>query len=234
MAATVNQPLILALETSGRCGSVALVDQAGCRAEYSLQSSRTHSRRLLEAVARLMAECQVEWDQLDGIAVGLGPGSFTGLRIGLASAKGLVLATGKPLLGISSLDALAGQGLPSPYPICALIDARKQEVFAAFYEEGEQLQRVGEYLAITPADLAARITRPTLLIGSGAELYRHLLQEKLGELARFAPPALFFPRAAAIGHLALTEWQRQNFLDPGRAVPLYVRTSDAQLPSTKP
>ncbi|MFH7319388.1 tRNA (adenosine(37)-N6)-threonylcarbamoyltransferase complex dimerization subunit type 1 TsaB [Desulfurivibrio sp. D14AmB] len=227
-------PILLALETSGSCGSVALVDETGCRAEHSLQSSRTHSRRLLEAVARLLAEDGVTWPELDGIAVGLGPGSFTGLRIGLSSAKGLALATGKPLLGISSLDALADQVLPSPYPICALIDARKQEVFAGFYDGGDQLQRLEEYLAIPPTDLVDRITTPTLLIGSGAQLYRPLLQEKLGSLAHFASPALFFPRAAAIGHLALAAWQQQQFLDPGRAVPLYIRPSDAQLPSTRP
>lgn len=228
--------LILAVETSGSCGSVALVAAGGCLGEYSLQSSRTHSRRLLSAIERLLKACEVEWSQLAAMAVGLGPGSFTGLRIGLSSVKGLALATGKPLLGVSSLDALAAQCPFFPGPICPLIDARKQEVFAAFYQPNNspllpEPVRQGDYLALPPAELATRITTPTLLLGSGAELYRDLLAEQLGDLAIFAPPALFFPRAAAVGHLALAKLQRRELLDPASAVPLYVRASDARLPS---
>lgn len=239
-------PLILALETSGTCGSVALVDGGGCRAEHSLQSSRTHSRRLLDAVAGLMRECETDWAQLDAIAVSLGPGSFTGLRIGLSSAKGLTLATAKPLIGISSLDGLAAQGGQQPLPICALIDARKKEVFAGFYQTsptpGDNLSKPPEagpigglhrcrpFLALPPHDLAAMITEPTLLLGSGAELYRDLLQNELGPLALFAPPQLYFARAAAIGMLAQAQWRQGEFLDPARATPIYVRSSDAQLP----
>lgn len=265
-------PLILALETSGTCGSVALVDGRGCRAEYSLQSSRTHSRRLLEAVERVMAESETDWPQLDALAAGLGPGSFTGLRIGLSSAKGLALATGKPLLGISSLDGLAVQAMQQPLPVCTLIDARKQEVFAAFYQPttasgdteanvgagnypdtalpdlqpGLQpapqppapmkaatigtLTRTSAYLALPPAALAGLIKRPTLLLGSGAELYRELLTERLGDLAVFAPPQLCFARAAAIGWLAMAPWRQGEFAEPGRLTPIYVRPSDAQLP----
>ncbi len=257
-----SPPLILALETSGSCGSVAVVDGRGCRAEYSLQSSRTHSRRLLEAVERIMVESETDWRQLDALAVGLGPGSFTGLRIGLSSAKGLALATGKPLLGISSLDGLAAQAIYQPLPVCALIDARKHEVFAAFYrtdsaatgqnnqdEENDHglkgisghnmppeavhcdhLQRTGDYLALPPARLGELIRRPTLLLGSGAELYRELLTEQLGKLAVFAPPQLCFARAATVAWLAQEHWRRGNFVDPGQITPIYVRAADAKLP----
>ena len=276
-----SPPLILALETSGSCGSVAVVDGRGCRAEYSLQSSRTHSRRLLETVERVMVESETDWRQLDALAVGLGPGSFTGLRIGLSSAKGLALATGKPLLGISSLDGLAAQAIYQPLPVCALIDARKQEVFAAFYRTGsaatgqnnqdsekktalsgkaspidsprdkandhglkginghhtppeamhcDHLQRTGDYLALPPARLGELISRPTLLLGSGAELYRELLTEQLGKLAVFAPPQLYFARAATVAWLAQEHWRRENFVDPGQITPIYVRAADAKLP----
>lgn len=235
-----KSPLILAVETSGSCGSVALVDGRGCRGEYSLNSSRTHSRRLLSSIQGLLAACEVDWPQLDAIAVSLGPGSFTGLRIGLSSVKGLALATGKPLLGIGSLDALAAQAPFSPYPVCPLIDARKQEVFAAFYNfdqtsdatQTPEGRRTSAYLALPPAELADLISTPTLLLGSGAELYRELLQEKLGELAIFAPATLFFPRATAIGQLALKKWQHQDYLAADRAAPLYIRPSDAKLPTS--
>ncbi|MDF1614864.1 tRNA (adenosine(37)-N6)-threonylcarbamoyltransferase complex dimerization subunit type 1 TsaB [Desulfurivibrio dismutans] len=241
-----SPPLILALETSGSCGSVALVDGRGCRAEYSLQSSRTHSRRLLEAVEHLMMASDTAWQDLDALAVGLGPGSFTGLRIGLSSVKGLALATGKPLIGVSSLDGLAAQAVALPacsLPVCALIDARKQEVFAAFYRPtdkesdhnqagGEEqigpLTRTSPYLALPPAELVTLIRQPTLLLGSGAELYRKLLAEKLAQQALFAPPQSCFARATAIGWLAQEQWRRGNLVDPGRVTPIYVRSADAK------
>ncbi|ADH85678.1 tRNA (adenosine(37)-N6)-threonylcarbamoyltransferase complex dimerization subunit type 1 TsaB [Desulfurivibrio alkaliphilus] len=251
-------PLILALETSGSCGSVALVDGRGCRAEYSLQSSRTHSRRLLEAVEQLLTAADADWQELDALAVCLGPGSFTGLRIGLSTVKGLALATGKPLIGVSSLDGLAAQAVALPgcsLPVCALIDARKQEVFTAFYHGPDYqpapppaplddepaaecpaannigpLTRTAPYLALPPAELAERINQPTLLLGSGAELYRDLLQEKLGHLALFAPPQLCYARAGAIGWLACRLWQQERFVDPGRVTPIYVRSADAKPP----
>lgn len=238
--AEASRPLILALETSGSCGSVALVGPERCMGEFSVDSGRTHSRRLLAMIAGLMAECETDWPDLDAIAVGIGPGSFTGLRIGLSSAKGLALAAGKPLIGISSLDGLAAQCLPvtsdqQAPQVCAMLDARKQEVFAAFYQgrtaDGAPL-REGDFLALPPAALAERITVPTLLLGSGAALYRDLFQEKLGGLACFAPPELNFPRAAAIGRLALAAWSRREFL-PTTAGPLYVRPPDAKMPQAQ-
>ncbi|MDZ7641720.1 MAG: tRNA (adenosine(37)-N6)-threonylcarbamoyltransferase complex dimerization subunit type 1 TsaB [Desulfurivibrio sp.] len=239
MSTQRQSPLLLAVETTGACGSVALVDGQGCRGEYSLHSRRTHSRRLLSAIEGLLAACEIDWPQLDGIAVALGPGSFTGLRIGLSSVKGLALATGKPLLGIGSLDALAAQVPFTPYPVCPLIDARKGEVFSAFFSFSPTAEhraapvgrRTSDYLALPPAELAVRITTPTLLLGSGAELYREQLREQLAELAIFAPPTLFFPRAAAVGQLALDKWQRRDFLAPATAAPLYIRPSDAKLPT---
>jgi len=228
--ADVPSPLILAIETSGSCGSVALVGPESCLGEFSVDSGRTHSRRLLAMISQLLTECESDWPELDAIAVGIGPGSFTGLRIGLSSAKGLALAADKPLIGVSSLDGLAAQCSQQPMPVCAMIDARKQEVFAAFYQcrDREPPTRLGDFLALPPAELAARITTPTLMIGSGATLYRKLLREKLGDLARFAPPALAFARAAAIGGLATTSWQRREFLAP-TAGPLYVRPPDAEM-----
>ena len=101
--------MILALETATMCGSVALVAENRCLAEFTLQTGETHSRRLLAAIARLLKETAVDWSHIDGVAVSLGPGSFTGLRIGLATAKGLVMASGTKLIGIGTLDGLARQ-----------------------------------------------------------------------------------------------------------------------------
>lgn len=224
-------PLLLALETSGTCGSVALLAGHACLAEYTCNTAQTHSQRLLPSIDWLMREIGIDWPRLDAIAVSLGPGSFTGLRIGLSTAKGLAMAAAKPLIGISSLDALACPFVDLPQPVCALIDARKKEVYAAFYQRNGKggLERTSNYLVLSPAKLAAMIKEPTILTGSGAELYQAELTASLGDLARFAPPALFHVRAAAIGHLALPKWHQKDFLAPADAVPLYVRASDAEL-----
>lgn len=225
------QPLLLALETSGQCGSTALVTPGRCIAEYSLNSPLTHSRRLLAGLQTMLDDAGFTLGDLDGLAVSIGPGSFTGLRIGLATAKGLALATGLPLLGIPALDSLAAQLPFTSAQICPIIDARKKELFAALYQrqpEGELLRR-SDYLAIAPDRLAERITVPTIFIGDGILAYHDLLHAKLGNNATFAPTALCFARAAAIGMLALDRWQGQDFMDPLLAIPLYVRASEAEV-----
>jgi tRNA threonylcarbamoyladenosine biosynthesis protein TsaB len=223
-------PLLLALETSGVSGSVALITPAGCLAEQAIAANQTHAQHLLPAIDQLLREAKIDWPQIDAIAVSLGPGSFTGLRIGLSTAKGLSMATGKPLIGVPSLDALASQGKGQGLPVCALIDARKKEVYAALYRENAagEMKRQSDYLALAPAALAARLTEPTLLLGSGAELYHDLLTDQLGSLAHFADPTRFHARASAVGQLAIPLFHQQIFLAP-TAGPLYVRASDAEL-----
>ncbi|MEW6501238.1 MAG: tRNA (adenosine(37)-N6)-threonylcarbamoyltransferase complex dimerization subunit type 1 TsaB [Thermodesulfobacteriota bacterium] len=227
---TAHSPCLLAIETSGTMGSVALVTPERSLAELIVEASQSHAQQLLPAIDRLLRETDTGWQRIDAIAVSLGPGSFTGLRIGLSTAKGLSLAAGKPLIGVPSLDGLASQGKGQGLPVCALVDARKKEVYAAFYRENEagEMVRQSDYLALTPVALAERITEPAFLLGSGAELYRDLLAEQLGAKARFADPARFFARAASVGQLAIAKFQNQDFLAP-TAGPLYVRASDAEL-----
>lgn len=226
-----SKPVILALETAGNCGSVALVSTGTCIAEYSLQSGLTHSRRLLVGVEQIMDGAGLTWDDIDGVAVSTGPGSFTGLRIGLSTAKGLIMAAEKPLIGVPTLDGLAAQLPFSRYPVCALLDARKKEVFYAFYRHDGRgtAQLTSDYRALPPDLLAGKINEPTLFIGDGVSVYRDLLRAALGDLALFPPAETCFPRAAAIGMLALRKFAEQEFLDPITAEPIYVRKSDAEL-----
>lgn len=224
-------PRILAVETSGLCGSVAIVSNERCLAEESLSSRLTHSRRLLGAIERIMAECELGWPDLDAIAVGLGPGSFTGLRIGLATVKGLALATTLPLIGISSLDGLANQFRYVTLPLFPVFDARKGEVYTACFLPAADggMTRRGDYLVVPPQELCSRITEPVLFAGDGVAAYGGLFRELLGERAVLAPEQLYFPRAAAIGFLALPRWHARDFLDPARCTPLYVRASEAEI-----
>lgn len=231
MSISSRPPVILALENSGLCGSVALVSPDGLIAENSLLSKKTHSKRLLPVIAQLMQDSGCDWQDIDAIAVSIGPGSFTGLRIGLSTAKGLAMAADKPMLGVSSLDGLAWQVSRTDLPVCAVMDARKQEVFAAFYRitNAGIPERTSEYLVIRPDDLAHRITCPTLLVGDGTVVYGQLFQDQLAERACFTSPLLIHCRAVAIGAAAIKCWQAGEFLNPATAAPLYVRKSDAEL-----
>lgn len=214
------------------CGSVALVDNGRCLAEYSLDVATTHSQRLLKQIERIREDIGVEWSELAGLAVSMGPGSFTGLRIGLSVAKGLALAVGLPLLGVSTLDGLARQVTALPgTKICALLDARKQEVYTAFYACGENGRpvRTGADQVLRPELLAEQLVGAIILVGDGAVAYREIFQAKLGEAAIFAPPASHFPRAATIGLLGEELLARGELLDPVTSVPIYVRASEAEI-----
>jgi len=231
----VGKPL-LALECATLCGSVALVSNGRCLAEYSLDVPTTHSQRLLKQLERIREDVGVAWPELAGLAVSLGPGSFTGLRIGLSMAKGLALAVGLPLLGVSTLDGLARQVVAPPTTkICALLDARKQEVYAALYECGENglpLRR-GANLLLRPELLAEQLTEqltgPIILVGDGGVTYREIFWDKLGLTAIFAPPTNYFPRAATIGLIGEELLARGELLDPAGSVPIYVRASEAEI-----
>ncbi|MFA7347357.1 MAG: tRNA (adenosine(37)-N6)-threonylcarbamoyltransferase complex dimerization subunit type 1 TsaB [Desulfurivibrionaceae bacterium] len=228
---SASAPVILALETATTCGSLALVAENRCLAEFSLNASSSHSRRLLAGIDWLLAQCELSWPQIGAIAVGLGPGSFTGLRIALSTAKGLCMATGKPLIGVGTLDGLAGQFPFSSLPICPVVDARKNEIYTALYRCNEQgmPEKTTGPMVIKPQRLQEFITTPTLLVGDGLPLYGRMLKELLGELALLAPTEICFARAASIGSAAWHLFRQGTFLDPATAVPIYVRASDAEL-----
>ena len=231
----IQDPVVLAIETAGLCSSIALVSPNHCLGELSISTKGTHSKRLLNSVNWLMEQAGIDWPEIDAFAISLGPGSFTGLRIGLSTVKGLCMATDKPLVGVSSLDGLACQFPSFPQQICPLIDARKKEVYMAFYRNSKQgqLERIIDYQAITPEKLPELINEPTLLVGDGAKLYQELLKKELGELVSFAPAELHFARAASIGFLALDQLQKREFIEAATAVPIYVRASDAELEFNK-
>ncbi len=226
-----DSPLILAIETATAWGSVALTLKGKCLAEYSLQSRLTHSKRLLAGIRWLMQEADFSWPDVDGIAVSLGPGSFTGLRIGLSTAKGLAFAAEKPLLGVPTLDGLACQFSFVPQLICPILDARKKEVYAALFRcDADGIpRRASEYMVIKPEILADMIKEPTIIVGDGVAVIEDTLIRDLGELLLIPPMGINFPRAAGIGMLAAGLWQRREFLEPSSAVPIYIRASDAEL-----
>jgi len=224
--------IILGIETSTMQGGVALLSEEGLIAESFLSVEATHSERLLPAVDRILAEAKLGLGELHGFAVAIGPGSFTGLRIGLSTAKSLSLATGKPLVGLPTLEAIAF-GLPfCRWQICPLLDARKKEVYCALFRfQDETLLRIMEDSALTVEALVEKITEPTVFLGDGLKTYGEVLTRCLGKLALFPPLARRFGSAAAVAELGLRRLLRGERDEAGSLVPRYIRPSEAELKS---
>uniref|UniRef100_UPI004056C468 tRNA (adenosine(37)-N6)-threonylcarbamoyltransferase complex dimerization subunit type 1 TsaB n=1 Tax=Candidatus Electronema sp. TaxID=2698783 RepID=UPI004056C468 len=225
----VSTPLILSIETAAGCGSVALtrggVSNGRLIAEAAVHAETSHSRQLLGSVEWVMQAVGISWSDLDAIAVSIGPGSFTGLRIGLAAAKGIVFAAGKPLVCVPTLDAVALSCPLVDGPLWCVMDARKQEVYAACYNPDGQQTSIAE--AVRPEALAEKIAPPAVIAGPGLAEYQHIFSRIAG--LRFIPPALSSPSAAKIGFLAADKLAQGESSDPAAAVPLYVRASEAEV-----
>ncbi len=222
---------VLGIDTSTSCGSVGLMHDDRVVSEYILNIPVTHSERLLGAIELILKEARCATEDLDGWAISFGPGSFTGVRIGVSTVKGLAFATQKPVAGVSTLDVLASQISPTSYLICPIIDARKREVYAAFYRyvEGTVLKRQSEYEAIGPEDLMKRIKERTIFVGDGVKTYGDDLRRSLSSLALFPPAPLHVPHGSVVAKLGLELLRKRESLDLAKFKPLYVRPSEAEV-----
>jgi len=222
---------VLGIDTSTMSGSIGLIQDEGILSDYLLNISVTHSERLLDAIDLVLRKANVAIEELDGFAISLGPGSFTGLRIGVSTVKGLSYATRKPVVGVPTLDILASQISPTPYLICPIMDARKGEVYTAFYryEEQNSLKRLSEYLAIRPVELEQMINEQTIFIGDGVKTYGEDLRNSLKSFSLFPPAPLHLPHGAAVARLGLGLLQKGELLDLATFTPLYVRPSEAEI-----
>ncbi|MFN2355315.1 MAG: tRNA (adenosine(37)-N6)-threonylcarbamoyltransferase complex dimerization subunit type 1 TsaB [Desulfopila sp.] len=233
-----GRPLILALDTATRCSTVSLTrgtlghgEVLGC---LSLSSNVTHSRRLISTVDRLFQETRAQWADISAVAVGLGPGSFTGLRIGMATAKGFAAAAQKKLVGVATLEGLAARCL-GELPVYAAIDARKKQVYCAGYSvsAGKRPQMLNDIQAISPVRLIQQLHeeqhQQVVIVGDAVHAYGDLWRRELGDMVRFAPAALHASSADAIGLICGELLQDGQCLDIASATPFYVRASDAEL-----
>ncbi len=221
---------ILTIDTSSAAGSVALTRGEALLGEILLNLASTHSDRLLLTVKQLLGDAGVEMGQIDAFGVVAGPGSFTGLRVGVATVKGLAMATGKPAVGVSSLQALAMQAPCAPYPVCALLDARKKEVYAALFrwEQGRPLL-LGSERVVSPETLLDGIPDEVLFIGGGSEVYRSLIVRRLGSGAHFAPWPLHPLRASSAAALVLDALRQGGAVPLAALNPVYIRASEAEI-----
>lgn len=206
---------ILAIDTSTASGSIALFEDDQFIAELTTCTQKTHVERLLPLIKTLLSSINTKIEDVDGFALTIGPGSFTGLRIGLAAIKGLAWSLNKPVVGVSTLEALAMNIPYSDKPICPILDARKKEVYAGIYKvDGHWPISVMPDLAISPEALVEKIKEPTIFIGDGIKIISELKLEIGNRKSQivFAPSHLWSIKALNIGLLA---WKRFKKGDAG-------------------
>ena len=222
---------LLALDTATRSCSVAVMIGDRLAAEVSTVTPRTHSAHLMHITGEALALAHLKPAEVDGFAVTVGPGSFTGLRIGLSTVKGLAFASGKPCIGVSGLEALAA-GCPAyPHAICSLMDARKGQVYAAvFRRSGDRLMRIGQEKAASLEEvLAAAADGPCLFVGDGAALHAERIRSRLGDRAHIAGSELNYPRGGIVARIALALWADNPAAHATPLLPRYLRRSDVEL-----
>jgi len=221
---------ILAVDTATKSCSVALVDNGVLSAELTVATGETHSKHLMRTIEMVLERSGHVLSDLEGFAVIRGPGSFTGIRIGISTVKGLAMALGKPVVGISSLDALAAQSASPGFLICPFLDARKREVYFSRYRlvDGELQSEVAEQVA-SPVRALEGIGEACLFVGDGAILYRDVIIDNLGGLAHFVSGSPNIIRACTVGILGQDRLEKGLAADVDTFVPHYIRRSDAEL-----
>lgn len=220
--------MVLALDTATTAVSAALVDGRRVLAEMQLAGRKNHSERLVGVIDQLLAWAGIDVAALDLIAVSAGPGSFTGLRVGISTAQGLAFALGAPLAGVPTLEVLACQAAVDGGCVSPMIDARKGQVYAALYRmQAGVAAPVLEAAACDPAAWIAALPEPAVLIGTGAAVYADpVARAAAAKGCSVAPHYLAFPRACTVAALA----QERYAAEAGRPElvrPLYVRPPDA-------
>jgi tRNA threonylcarbamoyladenosine biosynthesis protein TsaB len=224
---------ILAVDTATQHCSAAVCLDLALLAEMTLFRRQTHSRHLLEMIHQTVSMSGVKLNEIDVFAITRGPGSFTGLRIGLSCVKGLAYALNKPVVSVSTLEILAAQAVVTVSDnhllICPLLDARKKEVyFAGFKHRNNKLVKATPEMVLPPEKLILHMDGPCLFIGDGAILYKDNLTEIFKNAALFAPPQQHYIRAHTVALLAFERFKNGDTDNLSSLVPQYIRKSEAE------
>lgn len=196
--------------------------------EYYQSGGKRHFGGLIPVIDLLLSNLEIEKRQIDCVAVAVGPGSFTGIRVGLSTAKGLCHALGVPIVGVSSLEALGSQLIESTLPVTALIESRRNDVFVAQFkrEPGGSLTRLMADQCLKYAELTRCLTFPSIFVGNNYNTQAPKLKKCLGSDLLLAPCEMWVIRACAVGALGLKRFSAQDFDDPATLVPVYFRPPD--------
>ncbi|MBC2851367.1 tRNA (adenosine(37)-N6)-threonylcarbamoyltransferase complex dimerization subunit type 1 TsaB [Cetobacterium sp. 8H] len=216
--------LILAIDTSTNIGTLALYSsETGVVGEITLNVKQNHSAITMTTLDTLLNLTGVDKKEIDKIAVSIGPGSFTGIRIGVGLAKGLAYALKKPMAGINELDLLAHM-YTGDKKVVAMLDARKERVFCGVYRrENDTFVLEGEYMAEELENILENITEETVFVGDGAFIYKEIIKNKIGNEAIFVPNSLNISRASMLAEMAINKEDNLFTLEP-----YYVTKSQAE------
>ena len=222
---------ILGIDTSSPEGSVALLDRNGIISESILGGSKAYSHKLLEEVDNLLNRSKTKLKDLEAFVITNGPGSFTGLRVGMSLLKGLVMATEKPFASVNTLDAYAETIKPGPYLICPVLDARKKEVYTALFDTNNDdiYQKKTADQAIAPKKLCDQINRPTVFVGNGLDVYKDIFVSCLKEKFLHNVPKNNLTVAASAGLIASRNLKKNLNNNLDSLMINYIRPSEAEL-----
>lgn len=223
---------ILSLDSSGLVASVAVMEDDTMLAEFTMNYKKTHSQTLLPMLDEMAKMIELDLNTVDAIAVAGGPGSFTGLRIGSATAKGLGLALHKPLITIPTVDGLAYNLCGTEKIVCPLMDARRNQVYTGIYEfEGNTLKVIEPQMAVDISVIAEKLNtlgREVIFLGDGYPVYEKKLEELMRIPYMAAPAHLSRQRAGALGTLALAYAKEGKLESAADHQPDYLRLSQAE------
>lgn len=223
---------MLAIDTSTLVMGVAVLTEEKVLGELITNSKKKHSVRLMPAIAQLLQELELSFDQIDLIAVTSGPGSYTGIRIGVATAKTLSWANHLPLYGVSTLDVLAANGQHFDGFVVPLLDARRDRVYTAIYECGKnKLTPLLSPRVISISDLLAQLadqTKPVLFLGDDVATFAAQINERLSAQAVLGTPALHIPRPSQLGQIAWAKWRNQQPPVEDDFAPDYLQLTQAE------
>lgn len=223
---------ILALDSSGMVASVAVVEEEQVVAEYTTNYKKTHSQTLLPMLDEIVKQIELDLDTIDAIAVAAGPGSFTGLRIGSATAKGLGLALNKPIIPVPTVDGLAYNLYGVEGLICPLMDARRNQVYTGLYTfEKDRMITVMPQCAVSITEITEKINKTNksvIFLGDGVPVHKETIEEQVLVSHRFAPAHLARQRASAVGVLAGVYYKEGKIEHAREHKPEYLRLSQAE------
>jgi tRNA threonylcarbamoyladenosine biosynthesis protein TsaB len=222
---------VLSLDSSTEAASCAVIEEGRLLGEITFNFEKQHSVILMSMIDNLLSSLHISIDTIDGFVVSKGPGSFTGLRIGMATIKGLCFGSGKPFVSVSSLDSLAYNLCYAPGIVCPILDALRNNVYTCLYtfQEG-RLEPLSDHMVISVDELMIVLkekNKPVYFIGDGTDKFRDKLLSGLQE-AYFAPSHLNLTRASALGELGMKLLSSGNNDDLNTSTPVYLRKSQAE------
>lgn len=223
---------ILAIDSSSMVATVAVTTDGILNAEYTINHKKTHSQTLLPMIDEICKTIELDMDSIDAIAISGGPGSYTGLRIGSATAKGFGLALDKPIINVPTMDALAYNMFSSQYIICPMMDARRGQVYTGIYRfDGTEMITIKEQCIIMIDELIYELDKigmPVMFLGDGVDTQKETIEMKMGSEHYYAPASMNRQKASALASLAEIYYKDGKYENAGDHKPEYLRLSQAE------